>query len=241
MRKLLVLFLMFISIESMAVDQDAAHNKALADSAALAAKDKYQDGISAKLDNRFDDAQSTFGILVDFPEAGAEEWTRLASDELNYGLLMHEVQYLMAKLGDHNLNSFKRDEYVAKAEGLLQNVIELNFSKPERISKAQQLLSQLTLAKRALENVSQQSGRSIVSVVKFSLKSYYQKRGMWPNKKWLQKQLQSTLEQQGAPKDLWIIKDYWNSSSGFYLVMNDSTSGGITKLKGDEKGGITAE
>lgn len=239
MRHWLLLFIFMLSFNVFAIDEDAAHNKALADSAALEAKDSYQEGIDAKLANRFEDARIIFGNLAEFPEAGTEQWSGLAADELKYGLLLHEANFWILKMGSVDASREPIDGYIRKAEERLRQIIELNADKLERISKAQLTLSQLAISKQAYKNSTSQNDRSKLSGLRVMLRLYFNDHGSWPKRSWLQTELRNSLEEQGAAKDLWYIIKYWQSGSGFYLILKNSTSGSTVKMKGNDKGGIS--
>lgn len=241
MRYLLLFLLIFFNFNVLAIDEDAAHNKALADSAALEAKDNYQEGINAKLANRFEDARIIFGNLADFAEPGTEQWARLAADELNYGLLMHEVNYWLIKMGGQDASREPIDAYIKRAQERLRQIIELNADKPERIIKAQQMLSQSTITKQAYANVNQANTRSKLTSLKRVLRVYFNDTGNWPEKRWLEKELKNTLLGMGLSKNHYTVGDYWKSDSSFYLLLKDSAGGSYIKMKGNKQGGISLE
>jgi hypothetical protein len=232
---------MLLSFNMPVIGDDAAHNKALADSAALAAKDSYQQGIDNKLANRFEDARIKFGNLAEFPEPGTEQWAGLAADELKYGLPMHEANYWLIKMGAASANNESIEPYLKKAELRLRQVLELNIDKPERIFKAQQMLSQTTITRQAYVNVAQQKHRGSLSGLKIKLKVYFNEHGSWPQKRRLQDDLNNLLAEEGAARNLWLIHEYWQSSAGFYLTLKNSSSGSSIKMKGNDSGGISVQ
>jgi len=241
MRYVLFVTLFLISANAPALDDSAALDKALADSAAIEAKDKYNEGINAKLANKFGDARIIFSNLADFPQPGTDQWSRLAADELRYGLPMHEAKYWLLKMGTVNAAQAPVDMYLGNAEKKLRQVIELNIDNPERIMKAQELLSQSAISRQAFNNVNKLDNRNKLTKLKISLALFFQDSGKWPDNRWLAQELETVLTDQGAPRKLWKIHKYWNSDAGFYLILKNSDDGSMLTMKANDKGTITME
>ncbi|MFV1992936.1 MAG: hypothetical protein ACC635_03455 [Acidiferrobacterales bacterium] len=163
MRYSLLLLLSIFSFNTSAYDNEAGHYKALAGSAALAAKDEHVKVFDFKVSNIFRDTRITHENLADASEHGA------------------------------------------------------------------------------YQRSSQQNDLSKLTALRLSLNLYFNKKGSWPDKKWMKSELQSVLLQQGASSKLWAIQNYWKSSSGFYLLLKNSVSGSTIKMEGDRGGGVSWE
>lgn len=92
-----------------------------------------------------------------------------------------------------------------------------------------------------LANSSQQNDLSKLTALRVALKMYFNEKGNWPDKSWLKSELQSVLLMQGASSKLWVIQNYWKTSSSFYLLLKHSVDGTTVKMKGNKEGGVSWE
>ena len=77
-----------------------------AEMAGKQARDAYQKAQALKLENRFNEAREQFTYTAALKEPGTGQWADLAADELDYGLLLHEANYWVLKLGRQQEGAF---------------------------------------------------------------------------------------------------------------------------------------
>ena len=161
MRYSLLILLSIFSFNTPAYEHETAHNKTLAESAALVVKDEHEKTFNFKATNIFQDTRITYKSLADASEPGA----------------------------DHRS--------------------------------------------------SQQNDLGKLAALRVALKLYFNERGSWPDKSWIKSELQSVLLQQGASSKLWVIQNYWKTSSSFYLLLKNSVNDSTVKMKGSREGGVS--
>ena len=212
----------------------------VSDSQALAAGQQARSGFQKaqglKLENRFNEARAQFDAIASLREPGTETWADLASDELDYGLLLHEANYWLLKLGSGVTDGKILKTYQNNAERPYRQILELNGNKPERMRDIQQRLDQLTVSGQAINQASLVQAKSQLFRLGRYMDTYFIDRGEWPDQSTLAAELRETLQLARLSTKRFLIKNYWRNTNDYYAILMDTDGGPDIKLSGDVNG-----
>jgi hypothetical protein len=200
------------------------------------ARNGFQKAQALKLENRFNEARAQFDSIAALKEPGTETWADLATDELDYGLLLHEANYWVLKLGSGATDGKVLKTYQANAEGLYRQILELNSHKPERMRDIQQRLDQLYVTGQAInQSANVQAMSQLLRLGKY-MDTYFQDRGEWPDQTDLAAELRETLKLARLSTKRFLIRNYWRNTNDYYALLMDTEGGPDIKLTGDAQG-----
>lgn len=200
------------------------------------AKVVYQKAQALKRQNLFEEAREEFAIIANLEEPGTKTWARLAADELEYGLLMYEANYWVLKLGSGEGSGNAYKGYLERAENLYRQIIELNSDKIERIIETQRKLDEIYISTRTLTNAERASASNHLHQLRQYMDEYYQQLNTWPIQRNVAEELTSILHHARLSPKRFLIKRYWKSDKGYYMIIKDMENGSDVKLKGDMYG-----
>lgn len=237
MRGLLVAVLIVSTTLALAESSDIdAENDALAKFAVDNARDSYREAQRLKRLNRFDEAHQEFEILVGSTEPGTEQYAKLASDELRYGLPMFEANYWLLKLGSGSQDKEKYNRAMTRAEQLYNKMLEMNHDNPDRVHELQKKLDQLHVTKRAIEQAFFAQARAQLNRLRMFLDQHMNAGQPLPDQRALASELATIFTNARMPADRMIIKRYWKTENDYYLILKDIEGGPDVTIKGDSTG-----
>jgi len=200
------------------------------------ARNDFQTAQSLKLENRFNEARAKFESIAALDEPGSETWADLAADELDYGLLLHEANYWILKAGSGVGDGKALKTYLANAEQLYQQILELNSHDTERMRDTQQRLDQLYVTRQAIRQSSDAQTMSHLYRLRTYIDAYFSERGEWPEQTELAAELREILKLARLSTKRFLVKNYWRNTNDYYAILMDTEGGPDIKLTGDANG-----
>lgn len=151
----------------------------------------FNQGRELKREGEFDAARQKF-VEVE-AMAGDTEWSEMATDELEYGLLIFEARLLMNDLGDPATAMHEKRDFARLAANRLREAIAQNNNHATRVRESQNLLDQIEMALGSLDNAMRAQMVSEASPLRITLMEEYSMRGECMTSERLEEMLDNRL------------------------------------------------
>ncbi len=150
--------------------------------------DIYNQANDFKRKKKYAEARQLFSFLME--DESEDQWAKLASEELRYGLLRFEAESLIAKpLLNAKSKKSDLDNFFGKIEKNYRLIVEKNIDKADRVFEAQQQLDRLDAYKMHSYNFYMNSQKVRLSTLRVYLMEFYQMEGGYPDKEKMQQMI----------------------------------------------------
>jgi len=183
-----------------------------------------------KRNGRFDEARAAFQELAS--SSSDATWSSLASDELRFGLPLHESNVLLSQLAraaDHPA----RTRLLKRVESIYQTLLNDNADRPERIAEIERKRDQLSLLGQAASNDESDGLAAGLGLLRSRIENHHRRTGRWPDRRQIESDISSSLRSVGLAPERLTLYDFYPSSTSFYATLHDSSGGAEIKIKGD--------
>ena len=196
-----------------------------------AAKGAYEQGQLLKEQLRFARARECFEKVAAMHSRGAARWTRLAADELRYGLPVFEAKQWLLKVGSSPNDPSHTDHCFIQAEALLRQALKENTHDAGRMQELQRYLDEIAISRRALDNAARASARSRAHHLRILMLQYFMEMGGWPDENRMKSEVFIQVPNL-------MIEDYRREQGTIILKVKDARSSHSFRVIGDARGSV---
>ena len=184
----------------------------------------YNQAQQLKREELFHEARVLFEAVIEDSSESERQWSKMAADELRYGLPIFEADNLML---DNSLQPpLLLQQKMETVAHLYRQILADNTDMPQRVIEVNRRLDNISISRKALANSIKASSLSRAFPLRMMLQEYYMSRGEWPDQPALKLELQRFEPEFG-------LVSYRVLNDQLELVVRDIKYGTETQIAGD--------